>query len=41
MLCVSECIVFNEPGFEAQMGTPLGDASTREYNATIRVGTVE
>eukprot|EP01118_Nematostelium_gracile_P005464 TRINITY_DN1731_c0_g1_i1.p1 TRINITY_DN1731_c0_g1~~TRINITY_DN1731_c0_g1_i1.p1 ORF type:complete len:632 (-),score=167.22 TRINITY_DN1731_c0_g1_i1:3320-5104(-) len=32
---------FNEPGYERNMGTKLGEDASRTYNETIRLGTVE
>jgi len=32
--------VFNEPGYERQMGTPAGDEMSRSYNAPIREATI-
>jgi len=32
---------FNEPGYEAQMGTTTGDAASDDYNRRIRDGTVK
>eukprot|EP01119_Soliformovum_irregulare_P016152 TRINITY_DN463_c0_g2_i4.p1 TRINITY_DN463_c0_g2~~TRINITY_DN463_c0_g2_i4.p1 ORF type:complete len:834 (-),score=313.83 TRINITY_DN463_c0_g2_i4:9-2510(-) len=32
---------FNEPGYERQMGTKIGDTENRKYNETIRTATVE
>jgi baculoviral IAP repeat-containing protein 6 len=31
---------FNEPGFEREMGTPVGEAHNKRYNETIREATV-
>jgi len=31
---------FNEPGYERNRGTPEGDRQNRQYNETIREGTV-
>eukprot|EP01116_Phalansterium_solitarium_P017677 TRINITY_DN4413_c0_g1_i2.p1 TRINITY_DN4413_c0_g1~~TRINITY_DN4413_c0_g1_i2.p1 ORF type:complete len:883 (+),score=181.75 TRINITY_DN4413_c0_g1_i2:114-2762(+) len=32
---------FNEPGYEAEMGTPAGDQHNKSYNEVIRVATIE
>ena len=32
---------YNEPGFEASMGTPAGDAETLKYNCIIREATLK
>jgi len=32
---------YNEPGYESQMGTPKGDANSRQYNEVIRVAAIE
>jgi len=32
---------FNEPGYEAQIGTPRGDQNSRQHNETLRVATIE
>mmetsp|Transcript_26785 Transcript_26785/g.43077 ORF Transcript_26785/g.43077 Transcript_26785/m.43077 type:complete len:699 (-) Transcript_26785:1639-3735(-) len=32
---------FNEPGYEVNLGTPLGDESSRSYNRVIRDGTMK
>jgi len=32
---------FNEPGYERQIGTKLGEEASRKYNETIRLGTAE
>jgi len=32
---------FNEPGYEAQIGTPRGEQSSKQHNEVLRVGTIE
>jgi len=32
---------FNEPGYEAQIGTPRGDQNSRQHNETLRIATIE
>ena len=31
---------FNEPGYQSSLNTPQGDARSKQYNATIRRGTL-
>lgn len=38
---MSPYVLFNEPGYERQMGTPEGEKSNRGYQNVVKWGTIK